>query len=198
MLALALPLLAGAAVVAWAAWLRRRGRFAGAPGRGHGWVARFGSLRVTETAADLSALGSAPLVSAATALFALAFVGHGDWRAAWLLTAASILAGVSGNTLKQLTRRTRPTLAVAAHFGSSFPSSHTLMGTTLYLSAAGLLLRNGAWPAGAPLLLVAALLVAAAVGTSRVVLRVHYLSDVIAGWVMGLALTAAVLLLYRL
>ncbi len=197
LLAVALPLLAATAIYLWAGWLRQRGRFSGAPGRGHAWAAtRFDTVRLRETAADIAALGSPTLVAAFTALFGLAFLGHHDLRAAVILSAASILAGWSGTMLKRLTGRTRPKLAVAAHFGSSYPSSHTLMSTTLYGTAAVLLVANGAWPSGEPLLLMAAALIAGAVGASRIVLRVHYLSDVIAGWFMGAALCGAALLVY--
>lgn len=64
----------------------------------------------------------------------------------------------------------------------SFPSGHTMnsfaVATVVALS----------YPAAAP----AALLVAMSVGTSRVVLGLHFLSDVLAGALLGLGIGAAV------
>ena len=111
---------------------------------------------------------------------------------------ASLLAGLSGTVLKKLTRRLRPGTTKAVFFGSSFPSSHTLMGSTLYGSAASLFLRDGHWPEGNLLVFGMAVLLSAFVGFSRVVLHVHYLSDVAAGWVMAASLVASVTLLAAL
>lgn len=195
-LAAALPLLAAGLVLLIAASLRRRGRFDGGPGYLHGLGRYFGAPRVRELALDVAALGSSTLVTIFTTLLALAWLLAGDVPAALLLALASALAAALGTLLKRLTRRLRPGEATAVHFGSSFPSSHTLMGTTLYGTAATLLWLDGRWPLLALLAAVAAGLAALTIGFSRVVLRVHYLSDVTAGWLMAASLVASIGLLY--
>ena len=80
------------------------------------------------------------------------------------------------------------------HFGSSFPSSHTLMATTFYALAAALLVP---FVPSLPLRIViiaAAVTIVVTVGLSRVLLRVHFSSDVYAGAVCGLAFTVSALL----
>ena len=76
--------------------------------------------------------------------------------------------------------------------GFSFPSGHSAGTFVLYLMLAWLLLPYlrpaWRWPVG-----LAALAVALGVGASRVVLRVHYASDVLAGWLLGLAWMALVI-----
>lgn len=196
LLALALPPLAVLLVLGWAAHLRRRGRFAGGAGRLHGLGRHFESARAGELARDVSALGSSTQVTLFAALLAGAFVLAGDWRAAVLLVALALLAGGLGTLLKRHTARQRPGTAGSIHFGSSFPSSHTLMGSSLYGGAA--VLHAAATPDSLLALpsLVAAVMLAFLIGASRVLLRVHYLSDVVAGWLLAAALITSVRLLY--
>jgi undecaprenyl-diphosphatase len=91
-------------------------------------------------------------------------------------------------TLKRGTRRTRPChrcediiayVRPADRF--SFPSGHTLHAVSFAL------LLGAAWPALAPLLWFFAVLV----GLSRVVLGVHYPSDVLAGAAIGALMAQA-------
>lgn len=196
LLALLLPPVAVVMLLLWAAQLRRRGRFEGGAGRFHGLGRYLDTPRLRELALDLAALGSATVVSVFTPLFALLFWLAGLERAALLLLMVSALAGVLGTTLKRLTRRVRPDAATTTHFGSSFPSSHTLMGSTLYGATAVLLLGRVAEPLSAAAL-AAALLLSLLIGASRVLLRVHYVSDVIAGWWVAAALVGSVWLMSR-
>ena len=70
------------------------------------------------------------------------------------------------------------------------------MATGLYGTAALLFVRLQVWPSVEWFLVAAAALIIGAVGVSRVVLRVHYLSDVVAGLIVGLSIVVAVGLLY--
>ena len=194
-LAMALPLLAAGVLLCWASMLKRRGGFEGRPGRLHGLGVYFNSARARELALDIAALGSSTVVTVLTIAFALCWLQAGNTRAAVLLVLGSTFAAILGTGLKKLTRRLRPGAAAAAFFGSSFPSSHTLMGSTLYGTLAWLLVGAGHWPQGEALILGIAALLALLIGFSRVVLRVHYLSDVVAGWWMAGSLVASVALL---
>ena len=94
-------------------------------------------------------------------------------------------AMLSGGT-KALVGRSRPTLAVLLDrpSGKSFPSGHAL---TSFV-AVGLLVRL-LWPACSArqraLLLIAAGVTVTAVGFSRLGLGVHFLTDVLGGWLLG-------------
>lgn len=195
-LAVALPLAASFLIWLWAGRLRRRGRFSGAPGIGHAMSEKLASLRFDATAMDVSALGSSTLVWFFTPVFSLLFALAGDMRAALCLALGSIAGAWLGDRLKRLVNRARPELTKHTYFGSSFPSSHTLMATALYGSAALLFVRMQVWPAVEGLLVAVAALIIICVGVSRVVLRVHYLSDVVAGLIVGLSVVAAVFVIY--
>ncbi|MCO5973823.1 phosphatase PAP2 family protein [Actinoallomurus soli] len=111
--------------------------------------------------------------------------------AAWATTNV-LVAGVVSGTLKAAVGRTRPVLPspIAHAGGGSFPSGHALMtvvGTaTLVLVFLPLLRR--AWRAVA---WVAAAVLSVASGLFRVLLGVHYLSDVLGGWILGVAIVLA-------
>jgi undecaprenyl-diphosphatase len=88
-------------------------------------------------------------------------------------------------TIKHLANRARPTLnPAAAGLGPSFPSGHSATAAALYAGAALLLSRRHGHVVRAVLTGIAVGL-AVAVASSRVLLDVHWLSDVIAGLVLG-------------
>jgi undecaprenyl-diphosphatase len=119
---------------------------------------------------------------------ALAFCGARGLMAALHMALTGLAATTLYRLLKRWTRRPRPFRAhreIVAHIAPldefSFPSGHTLHAVAFTIIAL-------AWfPLLAPLLATFTLLVAA----SRVVLGLHYPSDVLAAMVIGCALGAA-------
>ncbi|WP_203902335.1 phosphatase PAP2 family protein [Virgisporangium aliadipatigenens] len=114
-------------------------------------------------------------------------------RLAWWAGITMAVGSVLGFTLKLAMARARPELAdpVAHAPGYSFPSGHALnsaVGVLVLLLAVlpalpGVRTRIAAWVAG--------LTVIALAGLDRIALGVHYLSDVVAAWVVAAALVAA-------
>lgn len=118
---------------------------------------------------------------------------HRRRRPALYLVATSVLGVVANNIIKALVSRSRPHFdhAVAHAFGKSFPSGHAMNSTVVYGSLLMLAwgpLHTAARRAIAGVL-VASLIVA--IATSRVVLGVHYASDVVAGIALGAAFVLA-------
>jgi undecaprenyl-diphosphatase len=115
-------------------------------------------------------------------------------RSRWVVP--FLLAVMVGDTLlteaiKALVDRARPELeAVAATLGPSFPSGHS---STAAASWAAFALVAGRWwgPRAWPALAGAAVGIAVAVAVSRVLLDVHWLTDVLAGLALGWAWFAA-------
>jgi membrane-associated phospholipid phosphatase len=103
-------------------------------------------------------------------------------------------AGVAVETqVNHLIGRARPPISdwAGAASGPSFPSGHTTVATLFALSCAWACagrVRAG-WPRRA--IWAGAAVYAGAVGWSRVWLGVHWPTDVIAGWLFGLAWLAA-------
>ena len=103
-----------------------------------------------------------------------------------------LLVVLAGNELvttgiKDLVDRARPTLnPVAQTLGPSFPSGHSSTAAAFY-AALALMLARGRRPRVRALLAGTAAAIAIAVAASRVLLDVHWLSDVIAGVLLGWA-----------
>jgi glycerophosphoryl diester phosphodiesterase len=91
--------------------------------------------------------------------------------------------GITNTFLKDLFQDPRPPLAFAldARVGDSFglPSGHAQIATAMWLWLAYEIRRTWAW--------IAAILIAAGVGASRIYLGVHDLEDVLGGTLLGLA-----------
>ena len=119
------------------------------------------------------------------------------WRSLALFVAVTVAgSSVLNQVVKSAVDRARPVLPdpVAHASGMSFPSGHAqgaLVGFAVLLLVFLPWLR-GAWR---PTAVVAAVLVTIAIGFSRVALGVHFVSDVLAGYVLGaawvIAMTAA-------
>jgi undecaprenyl-diphosphatase len=108
---------------------------------------------------------------------------------AWLV--ATISGGLLNRLLKSIFERTRPVhdhgLAIETDW--SFPSGHASGAMLVYGLLAYLLVRQA--PHGLrPLIAAAAVLLIIFVGASRVVLQVHYLTDVLAGYLASAAWVA--------
>lgn len=140
-------------------------------------------------------------VGSISAPFVLRFVAAGIavllWRsgdrlgAIWLAVTLAI-AGVLGGTLKLLVERSRPEFPepVTTASGYSFPSGHALNSMAFALCVLVLLHPRTHGPLRALTWALLGLFVAL-VGLDRVALGVHFVSDVLAGWVVALAVVAA-------
>jgi len=116
-------------------------------------------------------------------------------RSAWILPFLVVVVGgeeVLTTSIKALANRTRPSFdpAAVSGLGPSFPSGHSATAAAFYAGAALLLSRRRGRVARAALTGLA-VGIAVAVASSRVLLDVHWLSDVIAGLLLGWAWFAA-------
>jgi len=112
------------------------------------------------------------------------------WVALYL---AVVIVGQNAltRTIKELADRVRPDLnPIAETLGPSFPSGHSATAAAFW-AAAALVLGRGRPRLTRALLAGGAVAIAVAVAGSRVLLDVHWLSDVIAGLALGWAWFAA-------
>ena len=156
----------------------------------------------------LTLLGNAPVLAVLSSSVVLLLVVWG--RRGWaVLVAVGMLIGWGlSETAKAVIDRPRPPVdeaLIAMPSSGSMPSGHTL--TTLVFLGLLVYLAIGAWGAASgrrgtvPASVTAAVAVAVAgaialagvIGVSRVYLGVHWMSDVIGGWLLGGAWLAAYL-----
>jgi membrane-associated phospholipid phosphatase len=111
--------------------------------------------------------------------------GRALWAFATMMTGWAV-----GGVAKVLVRRLRPVVdePLSHSSGYSFPSAHALnaavAGSAMTVFGWPLLRRSGRWVAVA-----AAAVCGLAVGLNRIFLGVHFPSDVIAGWLLGVGVT---------
>jgi undecaprenyl-diphosphatase len=144
------------------------------------------------TARAVTDLGAPVIVDALAVLAAVGLLLCRRIRAAGFVVAVRLVTALAVNGAKLLLHRPRPAVphpSVHAS-GYSFPSGHAAGAASVYLPLALMLLcsRRPAVRRGAVFM---ALTVCVLVSISRVVLGVHFPSDVIAGVALGAALTCA-------
>jgi undecaprenyl-diphosphatase len=136
----------------------------------------------------LTDLGGRPVMTWLVGIVAAALLIRRQRRLAVYLVVTGVGALMLDPSLKLLVGRLRPVVdvPVASAPGNSFPSGHALGATVAYgalllifLPAASRRYRALAIGAFAAILVL--------VGFTRVALGVHYVSDVLAGWLLGLA-----------
>src|SRR5436190_3700497 len=124
------------------------------------------------------------VIAAATVILAI----RRQWRLAVYLLVTGAGALVLDPILKSLVGRLRPVVAhpIAHGAGNSFPSGHSLGSIVCYgaILLVFLPLACGRWRVAFITAIVARV---ALVGLSRVLLGVHYVSDVLGGWAIGIA-----------
>jgi membrane-associated phospholipid phosphatase len=159
-------------------------------------VAKWGDRHATGPSTEglrlITELGATRTVLIVGAAIALAEIGRVRSRS----IVPFLLAVVVGDkllteTIKHLVDRVRPDLdPVAATLGPSFPSGHSSTAAAFWAAAA---LVVGRWCGRRARAVLAGLAVGVAVGVaaSRVLLDVHWLTDVIAGLALGWAWFAA-------
>ena len=125
------------------------------------------------------------VIPLAIAVAAVDFLrARGRWSAPFLIV---VLAGMELITtgVKDLVGRLRPAFVPAAsHLGPSFPSGHSATASAFY-AAAALVLARQLPRRGRQLVAALAVAIAVAVAASRLLLDLHWLSDVIGGLALG-------------
>ena len=150
------------------------------------WADRHASATSTDVLELLTHLGDPPVVVALAAV--LGAVETYRTRSRWVLPFLAVVVAGNGfltTTIKELADRVRPALnPVAETLGPSFPSGHSSWSAAFWAAAALLLTRQRP-PKWRPVIIGACAAMAAAVGATRVLLGVHWVTDVAAGLALG-------------
>lgn len=148
----------------------------------------LGPRRVEEAVRDITAVGSVTVLLLISVIVAGFLLLTKRFHALLLLVFA-LGGGLLLNwTLKNYFDRPRPDYVTQLHYvdSNSFPSGHSLLAAVVYLTLGALVSRLVAKRRQKMYVLAVAVLITALVGVSRVYLGVHYPTDVLAGWSVGL------------
>lgn len=152
-----------------------------------------------EVARDITALGSKFVLSFVVLIVAGFLFLKRKYDQAWLIVVSSLAGVLIGVGLKMLFIRERPD--IVPHFVSatshSYPSGHTMMSSVIYLSLSAMIAHLQDLKRLKIYSISIALIVTFLVGVSRIYLGVHYPTDVLAGWAIGLAWAAFCWIIFR-
>ena len=140
-------------------------------------------------AIDITSLGSGTVLGLVVAVIAGFLLLQGLRRTAAFVVIASVGGWVLNAFLKELFRRPRPDIVphLSQVLTLSFPSGHAMTSAAVYLTLGALLMRVADRRAAKIYVMVCAMVMAMLVGSTRVYLGVHYPTDVLAGWLVGLS-----------
>lgn len=156
----------------------------------HEWVRRSGTA--VDVLKVVTFTGSPPWLALLVVAAVVYTLRRHRWRLALFLVVTSLAGGVIDTAVKVAVDRDRPSIEapVATARGKSFPSGHAMSSTVVYGALVLVLIpalpRRRRRPTVA-----AAVLLVVTIGVTRLALGVHYISDVLGGFVLGLAWLAA-------
>lgn len=147
---------------------------------------------------DVTAFGSFIVLTFLVVTAALLFLAKGKPRAATCIVAVPLSGWLLSHGLKIAFARPRPDIVpheMAVHV-ASFPSGHTMNSAIVLLTLASFFSLFAVQASVRNVAFGAACVASLAIGLSRVYLGVHWPSDVLAGWLLGVAWAATGVFMY--
>ena len=136
-------------------------------------------------------LGSSPVMGALVLVTLLWALRRRRWIEAVALPAGAVASFAAVHLLKDAYGRPRPGGSLVDTISAAYPSGHSAYAVAM-IACATILVRAGVGWAVRSAVLAIAIALAAAVALSRVYLRAHFLTDVIGGVALGLAIWSLV------
>jgi undecaprenyl-diphosphatase len=159
----------------------------------------IGPRWLEEVGRDITALGGVAVLTLLIVAVVLYLLLDRKPRAAAFVAVAVSGAALLSLALKGLFERPRPDLVPHLSYvtSSSFPSGHSMLSASVYLTLGALLARQQQSLILKAYFLLVALCLTLLVGTSRVYVGVHWPTDVVGGWAAGSAWAAGCWLIAR-
>ncbi|WP_316571169.1 phosphatase PAP2 family protein [Neobacillus sp. YIM B06451] len=126
------------------------------------------------------------------------FFKRRDYFAMGIFAMAVAFGNELNKFLKVVIGRERPSLEHLVHVETlSFPSGHAMVGSILYIMIAFFLLKEYRNPGVRKVIVVLTAGVVLLIGASRIILNVHYPTDVLGGYAFGFLWSALFMLVYE-
>lgn len=147
-----------------------------------GWFYAGSSPGLARVAMAVTELGGWKMLVPVTLIAAWVLLRRGERRHALYLLAFTLWGRAVVDMVKLTIDRVRPEQLehLSETYSASFPSGHSANSTIVYGAVAVLVAPGRTW------VLALALALSAAIGLSRLAVGVHWPSDVVGGWALGL------------
>lgn len=120
------------------------------------------------------------------------------WKYGGISSVSVIASFIANMILKLMFARERPDIfRLINETNYSFPSGHAMISTTLYSILGICIYKNIKNKTLKYILISICILIPFVMGISRVYLGVHYITDVMAGWIGGLIISISTYLIYK-
>jgi len=162
------------------------------------FVQSFISDRLTKWVLKLTELGSARFISIVLIIISFLLIRRKKYSLAIFIIATNGIGALLNKLLKWFFKRERPDiLPVIMEKGFSFPSGHSMGSIIFYGSIAfiTIYLVHSTWGKMVSCLVLSITILL--IGVSRIYLGVHYPTDVVGGFSIGLAFLVLCILVYR-
>jgi membrane-associated phospholipid phosphatase len=150
-------------------------------------VRELRSDALTDLTKVLTDVGSGAVVLPLAGVTAVALAATRRWSELGVLVCAIAIIVIGTEELKTVVDRPRPAGGLTESSGSSFPSGHASYSVFYASLALTLIVRLKPGLTGGTAIVIAGIALTVASGLARVYLGVHYLSDVTAGWALGVS-----------
>lgn len=145
----------------------------------------------------VSIIGSVQCMTIAGMIIAIYFAINYRWRSFAIMFVTTIATASVSGFLKTYFMSPRPLNSLIALADPSFPSSHSSMSAAVLFAIIYLFApKINSW-IKREIMIVVCVLGIIAIGLSRIILNVHWFSDIIAGWSLGIFITTTVILLVK-
>jgi membrane-associated phospholipid phosphatase len=148
-----------------------------------------------EIAIALTQLARGRSIMAIAIFISMVLAWRKQWQSVGYLLVTVVGSGLLNLLAKVFFHRHRPDLweSPLPEFDFSFPSGHAMLSMTLVIALTVLVPQNS-WRS---LLLFCGVILAIAVGWTRLYLGVHYPSDILGGWALAIAWTTLIYAIFR-
>lgn len=146
----------------------------------------------------ISNVGSVTVLGIVGVLIGLYLLFKKEYRCAFIMVSSVLLTGFFTGVLKELFMRLRPdNQFLSLLTDPSFPSGHSAMAGAFFVALLYIILHKVESRFIREILIVGGVLSIVIIGVSRIVLNVHWFSDVLAGWALGIFIATFSVLFVR-
>jgi membrane protein DedA with SNARE-associated domain len=150
-----------------------------------------------ELATWTSVLGGTGVLLTITCIIGVMYIFHKKWRRGVIILTSLGSTAIVLSFLKEIFRSPRPLNALQSLSDFSFPSGHAAVSAAFFLALAYIVSSKIESWIKREVFIVLCVMAIILIGLSRLILSVHWASDVIAGWSLGIFLATGSILLVR-